>query len=248
MYTSPPMDLSVVIPARNEAENVSPLCAEIRAALEGRFEYEIIFIDDGSTDSTAAEVRRCIKEGRVRLLRHPRSFGQSASVQSGVWAAKAPLIATLDGDGQNDPADIPPMVAHLRSAPAGSKLKMVIGNRVTRRDTVVRRLSSRIANGIRGSLLRDGTPDSGCGIKVFDRDTYLRLPFFDHMHRFLSALFLRAGAGVESMPVAHRPRTRGTSKYGIANRLWAGIVDMLGVMWLRRRGCPGLEVSEETEA
>jgi dolichol-phosphate mannosyltransferase len=242
------MDLSVVIPARNEAENVGPLVAEIRAALDGRYDYEIIYVDDGSTDRTADEIRHCMKEGRVRLLRHPRSFGQSASVQSGVYAANAPLIATLDGDGQNDPADLPALVEKLRSAPAGSKLKMVIGNRVTRRDTVVRRISSRVANGIRGSLLHDGTPDSGCGIKVFDRGTYLRLPFFDHMHRFLSALFLRAGAEVESVPVGHRPRTRGTSKYGIANRLWAGIVDMLGVMWLRRRGCPDLTVTEEREA
>jgi len=242
------MDLSVVIPARNEAENISPLVAEIRAALDGRYDYEIIYIDDGSTDATAAEVKRCMREGRVRLLRHPRSFGQSASVQSGVFAAKAPLIATLDGDGQNDPADLPALVEKIRSAPAGSRLKMVIGNRVTRRDTVVRRISSRVANGIRGSLLHDGTPDSGCGIKAFDRETYLRLPFFNHMHRFLSALFLRAGAAVESVPVAHRPRTRGTSKYGIANRLWAGIVDMLGVMWLRRRGCPDLSATEEREA
>lgn len=242
------MDLSVVIPARNEAENIAPLVAEIRAALDGRYDYEIIYIDDGSTDATAAEVKRCMKAGRVRLLRHPRSFGQSASVQSGVYAAKAPLIATLDGDGQNDPADLPALVEKIRSAPAGSKLKMAIGNRVTRRDTVVRRISSRVANGIRGSLLHDGTPDSGCGIKAFDRETYLRLPFFNHMHRFLSALFLRAGAVVESVPVAHRPRTRGTSKYGISNRLWAGIVDMLGVMWLRRRGCPDLTATEETEA
>ena len=242
------MDLSVVIPVRNEAENVGPLCGEIRAALDGHYEYEILFVDDGSTDATASEVRRCMSGGRVRLLRHARSFGQSASVQSGVRAAVAPLIATLDGDGQNDPADIPAMVAHLKSASAGSKLRMVIGNRVTRRDTAVRRLSSRIANGIRGSLLHDGTPDSGCGIKVFDRETYLRLPFFDHMHRFLSALFLRAGAEVESMPVAHRPRLRGTSKYGISNRLWAGIVDLLGVMWLRRRGCPDLNATEEREA
>lgn len=239
------MDISVVIPARNEAENVAPLCREIHAALSGRFDYEIIFVDDGSTDSTADEVRRCMQGGRVRLLRHVSSFGQSASVHSGVAAARAPWIATLDGDGQNDPADLPSMFDRARNEAAGSKLRMVIGNRVTRRDTWIRRLSSRVANGIRGRLLHDGTPDSGCGIKVFDRETFLRLPFFDHMHRFLSALFLRAGAAVISVPVAHRPRTRGTSKYGIYNRLWAGVVDILGVIWLRRRGCPGLEAIEE---
>ena len=242
------MDVSVVIPAKNEAENVAPLVAEIRAALDGRYDYEIVYVDDGSTDATADEVRRCMKEGRVRLLRHPRSFGQSAGVQSGVLAAKGSIIATLDGDGQNDPADLPALIETLRKAPAGSKLKMVIGNRVTRRDTVVRRISSRVANGVRGSLLHDGTPDSGCGIKAFDRETYLRLPFFNHMHRFLSALFIRAGAEVASVPVAHRPRTRGTSKYGISNRLWAGIVDLLGVAWLRRRGCPDLAATEEREA
>ena len=241
------MDLSVVIPARNEADNVAPLCAEIHAALSGRYDYEIIFVDDGSSDATAAEVKRCMEGGRVRLLRHPRSFGQSASVRSGVNAARARLIATLDGDGQNDPADIPALVERIKLAPAGSKLRMVSGNRVTRRDTVVRRLSSRVANGIRGALLHDGPPDAGCGIKVFDRETFLQLPFFNHMHRFLSALFLRAGATVESVPVAHRPRMRGTSKYGISNRLWAGIVDILGVIWLRRRGCPDLEVTEELE-
>jgi len=239
------MDISVVIPARNEAENVAPLCREIHDALSGRFEYEIIVVDDGSTDATAEEVRRCMQGGLVRLLRHAKSFGQSASVHSGVTAARARWIGTLDGDGQNDPADLPAMYQRMISEPAGSKLRMVIGNRVTRRDTWVRRLSSRVANGIRGWLLNDGTPDAGCGIKVFDRETYLRLPFFNHMHRFLAALFLRAGAAVVSIPVAHRPRMRGTSKYGIHNRLWAGVIDILGVMWLRRRGYPDLEATEE---
>lgn len=240
------MDISVVIPVRNEADNVGPLCREIHAALSGRFEYEIIFVDDGSTDATADEIRRCMEGGRVRLLRHARSFGQSAGVHSGVSAARARWIGTLDGDGQNDPADLPAMYERAVGEPAGSKLRMVIGNRVTRRDTWVRRLSSRVANLIRSSMLDDGTPDAGCGIKVFDRETFLRLPFFNHMHRFLSALFLREGARVVSMPVAHRPRTRGTSKYGIHNRLWAGVVDILGMMWLRRRGFPDLEVVEES--
>ncbi|MGK2859624.1 MAG: glycosyltransferase family 2 protein [Thermoanaerobaculia bacterium] len=239
------MDISVVIPVRNEAENVAPLCREIHEALSGRYEYEIIFVDDGSTDATADEIRRCMGSGRVRLLRHSRSFGQSAGVHSGVEAARAPWIATLDGDGQNEPADLPAMYQRAIGEPAGSKLRMVIGNRVTRRDTWVRRLSSRVANLIRGWMLHDGTPDAGCGIKVFDRKTFLRLPFFNHMHRFLSALFLREGAGVVSVPVAHRPRMRGTSKYGIHNRLWAGVVDILGVMWLRRRGFPDLEAIEE---
>jgi len=242
------MDISIVIPVRNEAENVGPLCREIHSALEGRFVYEVIYVDDGSTDSTADEVRRCMADGRVRLLRHPKSFGQSASVHSGVIAARSRWIGTLDGDGQNDPADLPAMYERLIREAGDANVRMGIGNRVTRQDTWVRQVSSRIASIARATFLRDQTPDSGCGIKVFDRDAFLRLPFFDHMHRFLSALFLRDGASVVSVAVAHRPRIRGTSKYGIHNRLWAGVVDILGVMWLRRRGFPDLEVTEDRPA
>ena len=233
------MEISVVIPVCNEFDNVGPLAREIVAALTGR-EFEIIFVDDGSTDDTAAAVRalrQVIPE--VRLLRHSFRSGQSAAVCSGVRYARAEWIATLDGDGQNDPADIPKLFEVRHSA------ELVMGNRVQRRDTWLRHLQSRVANGVRGRLLGDGTPDTGCGIKVMRRDVFMDLPRFDHMHRFLPALFLRAGARVVSVPVAHRPRERGASKYGLFDRLWVGIVDIFGVMWLRRRAKPGLRVTED---
>jgi dolichol-phosphate mannosyltransferase len=233
------MEISVVIPVCNEVDNVGPLAREIVAALAGR-EFEIIFVDDGSTDDTAAAVRDLRQEiPEVRLLRHSFRSGQSAAVCSGVRYARAEWIATLDGDGQNDPADIPKLFEVRHSA------ELVMGNRVQRRDTWLRHVQSRVANGVRGRLLGDGTPDTGCGIKVMRRDVFIDLPRFDHMHRFLPALFLRAGARVVSVPVAHRSRERGTSKYGLFDRLWVGIVDIFGVMWLRRRAKPGLRVTED---
>ncbi len=236
--------LSVVVPVCNEAENVEPLAREIHAALAGS-DYEMIFIDDGSTDDTAAILSRLKRElPTLRVLRHSFRSGQSVAVASGVRAARAPWVATLDGDGQNDPADIPKLLA-ARSDPANERVGLIMGNRTTRRDTAFRRLQSRIANGVRSGLLGDGTPDTGCGIKLFPRDAFLELPRFDHMHRFLPALFQRHGARVISVPVNHRPRLRGTSKYGMLNRLWVGIVDILGVMWLRRRYKPGLLVRED---
>jgi len=238
-------EVSVVIPVCNEAENIELLAREIDAALRGRTPFEIIFVDDGSTDATADIARRVHERElpNLRLLRHSFRSGQSAAVRSGVNAARAPWVATLDGDGQNDPADLPKFL-DARRDPANAGVLLIMGNRVTRRDTWLRRLSSRIANGVRGKLLGDGTPDTGCGIKIFHRDTFLSLPAFDHMHRFLPALFLRAGSRVVSIPVNHRPRTRGKSKYGLHNRLWVGIVDMFGVMWLRSRYRAGLKVTE----
>jgi dolichol-phosphate mannosyltransferase len=162
-----------------------------------------------------------------------------------VRAARGPWIATLDGDGQNDPADIPKLIAE-RDSPANRGVQLFMGNRkASRKDTAFRKLQSSIANGVRSSLLGDGTPDTGCGIKLFSREVFMELPRFDHMHRFLPALFLRQGARVISVPVSHRPRLRGTSKYGMLNRLWVGIVDICGVMWLRRRYKPGLLVRED---
>lgn len=242
--TSVPGQVSVVIPVCNEADNVVPLAREIHAALGAT---EIIFVDDGSTDGTAAAVRAARGEmPGVRLLRHSRRSGQSAAVLNGVRAAHHAWVATLDGDGQNDPADFPAMIAALQAATAaGRDVRLVMGNRVTRKDTWLRRLSSRVANGVRAWLLGDGTPDTGCGIKLMHRATYLELPAFDHMHRFLPALYQRHGARVVSVPVNHRPRTRGTSKYGLHNRLWVGIVDLVGVMWLRARYRAGLVVTEE---
>ena len=228
------MKISVVVPVCNEADNVGPLTQEIRAALAAHQPFEIIFVDDGSTDGTAAAVAavRNAGPGEVRLLQHAVRCGQSAAVHTGIRAARAEWVATLDGDGQNDPADIPTLVALCGE---GSAPRMVIGNRVSRQDTWLRRWSSRVANGVRAWLLRDGTPDTGCGIKVMHRATFLELPRFDHMHRFLPALFQRAGSRVISVPVNHRPRTRGHSKYGLNNRLWVGLVDVFGVRWLIRR-------------
>jgi dolichol-phosphate mannosyltransferase len=229
------MDLSVVIPVKNEAENVASLAGEIRAALDGLVKYEILCVDDGSGDATAAEVSRLAAEvPQVRLLRHARNCGQSAAIRTGVRAAQAAWIATLDGDGQNDPADIPKLWSLLRHAP-GEPALMIVGCREERRDSRSKRWASAIANAIRGRLLGDHTPDTGCGLKLFPRALFLELPYFDHMHRFLPALVLREGGTVRSVPVNHRPRRAGKSKYGILDRLGVGIVDILGVMWLQRR-------------
>jgi dolichol-phosphate mannosyltransferase len=244
--TGADLDVSVVVPVCNEQDNVVPLAREIHDALAGCCRHETIFVDDGSTDGTVAAARSARAAGMVeiRLLRHAVRSGQSAAVATGVRAARAPWIATLDGDGQNDPADIPGLLEALRQ-PQSPRLKLVMGNRTTRRDTWLRRLSSRVANGVRGGLLRDGTPDTGCGIKVFERDAFLDLPRFDHMHRFMPALFQRQGYEVVSVPVNHRERTRGKSKYGLHNRLWVGIVDLFGVMWLIRRASPRIRTDED---
>ncbi|MDB5406445.1 MAG: dpm1 [Rhodospirillales bacterium] len=228
------MDLSIVIPARNEAENIAPLVAEIAAVLDGVVVYEVIYIDDGSSDATAATVQGiAATHPSVRLLRHDRSYGQSAAVRSGVRAARAAWIATLDGDGQNDPGDIPRLWAMTREA--GSERRLIAGRRTKRRDTWVKRVSSRIANRVRAWLLKDATPDTGCGLKLFRRDLYLDLPFFDHMHRYLPALVLREGGTTVSVPVNHRPRSRGVSNYGTLDRLAVAFADLVGVLWLQRR-------------
>ena len=228
------MELSVVIPLHNEQENVGPLIEEIHIALSG-IDYEIICIDDGSNDGTLDHLR-ALSAGsqRLRILRHSRKSGQSTAVWNGVRYSRSPWVATLDGDGQNDPADIPRLFRRVRDEAAG-KPTCVCGWRRNRRDTLLKRISSKVANHVRVRLLRDNTPDTGCGLKVFSREAFLLLPYFDHMHRFLPALFLRGGYGIESMEVNHRPRSRGKSKYGLHNRLWAGIIDLLGVYWLLHR-------------
>jgi dolichol-phosphate mannosyltransferase len=229
-------EVSVVVPVQNEAENVAPLLAEIHDALEGVTDYEVIYVDDGSTDATPQVLIECVTtHKRLRPLRHERGSGQSAALATGVRAARSHWIVTLDGDGQNDPADIPVLLARLHEFPPDERPWMICGQRVKRRDTWLKRVSSRIANGIRGWILHDHTPDIGCGLKVFDRDVFLKLPHFDHMHRFLPALFQMAGGRVVSVPVNHRPRAKGRSHYGLHDRLWAGIVDLFGVMWLGRR-------------
>ncbi|MFL6579010.1 MAG: glycosyltransferase family 2 protein [Povalibacter sp.] len=230
------MRISVVIPVCNEEENVVPLAREIQAALTAYRPFEIIFVDDGSTDKTASmlQAARDTDIPEIRLLQHSARSGQSAAVHTGVRAASAEWIATLDGDGQNDPADIPALISAQGSA--GPNLKLVMGNRkASRKDNWIRKVSSSVANGVRSRFLKDRTPDTGCGLKLLHRQTFLELPRFNHMHRFLPALFLNAGTEVISVPVRHRPRTRGTSKYGLNNRLWVGIVDLFGVRWLMRR-------------
>lgn len=240
------MKISVVIPVCNEADNVEPLAREVQAALSEHRPFEIIYVDDGSTDATVARLLEARGQGipEIRLLRHSVRSGQSAAVHTGVRAAQAPWIATLDGDGQNDPADIPALIAAQLAG--GDDLRLVMGNRkASRKDSWLRKVSSSVANGVRGWMLSDGTPDTGCGIKLMHRATFLELPRFNHMHRFLPALFQRAGARVISVPVRHRPRTRGASKYGLHNRLWVGIVDLFGVRWLIRRNPPHTQVTEQ---
>jgi dolichol-phosphate mannosyltransferase len=230
------VDLSLVIPARDEAESLDPLLAEVREALEGRLDYEVIVVDDGSADDTAERLLRARAAfPRLRVIRHRRPYDQSAALLTGVQAARAPWIVTLDGDRQNDPADIGLLLAARDAAEAGPELQLVGGVRRDRKDGPAKRLASRIANTVRSRLLRDGTADTGCGLKLFRRDAFLALPAFDHMHRFLPALIRRAGGATLTVEVGHRPRRHGRSKYGIGDRLWPGIVDLLGVFWLSRR-------------
>lgn len=232
------MELSVVVPVHNENENLRALIEEIELALKGEEgAHEIIYVDDGSTDDTLARLIALKKDFSVlRVLHHKRCCGQSTALRTGILAAHGRVIATLDGDGQNDPANIPAMLEAWRELNAGwASGAMVAGYRKKRKDTGWRKLSSRIANNIRAGLLRDETPDTGCGLKVFGRELFMAFPYFDHMHRFLPALAQRAGGKVVSVEVNHRPRTQGQSKYGTLGRLWVGIWDLIGVMWLQRR-------------
>lgn len=238
-------DYSVVVPVRNEAHNIPPLIAELKTVMAALQPYEIVIVDDGSDDATpqalSDQARACPE---LRAVRHRAGAGQSAAITTGVNRARAGVVITLDGDGQNDPADIPALVARFGEVEDPDKL-LVTGQRQKRRDTLIKRLSSRIANAVRGGLLGDDTPDTGCGLKVFSRAAYLAMPVFDHMHRFLPALMLRQGGRVLSVPVNHRPREHGATKYGLFDRLWVGIVDLLGVMWLQRR--PGMTVPGNDE-
>ncbi len=235
---SPAPEISVVVPVHDESGNVVALLDQIHAALAGKAEFEAVFVDDCSRDDTAHVLSEYARTHPwLVVVFHRNNCGQSTAVRTGVREARGQVIATLDGDGQNDPADIPALLARwraLRDAGAAQPV-LIAGWRAKRRDTWVRRMSSRIANGVRARLLGDATPDTGCGLKLFGRDDFLALPYFDHMHRFLPALVRRAGGHVESVPVAHRARTHGQSHYGIHNRLWVGLVDMLGVIWLQRR-------------
>jgi dolichol-phosphate mannosyltransferase len=223
--------LSIVVPVRNESGNVASLIGEIDAALK-HITHEIIYVDDGSTDDTFSQLKALQTPfPQLKIVRHAHSCGQSTAVRTGVKAAKFDWIATLDGDGQNDPADIPTLIAAVEDG-----VDLVGGNRrASRRDTWVKRMSSVIANTVRSKMLRDATPDTGCGLKLFKREAFLDLPYFDHMHRFLPALIKRRGGKIVSVPVAHRNREHGKSNYGTIDRLLVGIVDLFGVAWLQRR-------------
>lgn len=231
---TPAPRVSVVVPVRNEAANVLPLLAEIEQACAPLAPFEVIYVDDGSTDATPAELAAARgTRPWLRQLRHEASSGQSAAVRSGVLAARAPVVVTLDGDGQNDPAFIPALVAALEAG--GEGVGLAAGQRVGRQDTGSKKLQSRIANGVRGAILRDGTRDTGCGLKAVRREVYLALPYFDALHRFMPALVKREGFGIVHVDVRDRPRQAGISNYGLFDRLWVGILDLAGVWWLIRR-------------
>ncbi len=226
--------LSVVVPVKDEAENVGPLAREIAAAVTGE-DAEIIFVDDGSTDGTGAALKALKDEiPSLRVIQHGRNLGQSRGIRTGVRAARSDVIVTLDGDGQNDPADIPKLLAVLRGPDAGN-IGVVSGVRARRKDTFSRRFASRLGNAIRSRLLDDGAIDTGCGLKVFRREAFLALPYFDHIHRFIITLMIREGYDVRFAEVNHRPRTHGRSKYTNFGRLLVSVNDILGVRWLQRR-------------
>ncbi|MGM8932319.1 glycosyltransferase family 2 protein [Salinicola halophyticus] len=223
--------LSVLIPAKDEVGNLPGLLDEISLALAD-VDHEVIVVDDASTDGTwEILTQRAARDSRVRPLRHAKSAGQSTSVWQAAWAARGTWLGTLDGDGQNDPADLPSLFARAQQG----DVMLVAGHRTNRRDDWLKRISSKVANHVRSALLDDATPDTGCGLKVIRRDAFVSLPYFDHMHRFLPALVRAQGGTCVSVAVNHRPRGTGESHYGLNNRLWVGIVDMIGVMWLRRR-------------
>ncbi len=229
-----PLQLSVVVPVRNEVGNVGPLIADIEAACRGVGPFEVIYVNDGSSDGTqAALIELAATRPWLRVLRHAESCGQSAAVRSGVRHARAPIVATLDGDGQNDPSFLPEMLETLQKA--GLEAGLVQGQRVGRKDTGFKRWQSRIANSVRVRVLRDGTRDTGCGLKCFRREAYLALPYFDALHRFMPALMVREGYKVLHVDVRDRPRLTGVSNYGFFDRLWVGMLDLAGVWWLIRR-------------
>ncbi|MDP3660343.1 glycosyltransferase family 2 protein [Phenylobacterium sp.] len=234
--------VSVVAPVFDEEGAAPALAREIAAAFTGR-DFEIVFVDDASRDGTRAALNGLKGEiPQLRVLSHRANSGQSRAIRTGVMAARAPLILTLDGDGQNDPADGPRLVDALSAG--GPELALVGGERVKRQDTRAKKVASKLGNGVRKRLLKDVANDTGCGLKAFRRDAFLRLPYFDHIHRYLPALMIREGYQVAFMPVNHRHRQTGQSKYTNLGRLWASLSDLLGVMWLQSRSRNPVGVDE----
>jgi dolichol-phosphate mannosyltransferase len=242
--TSPAPAVSIVVPVRNEAGNIAPLVNEIAQALQARWPFEVVYVNDGSTDGTATELARLKRERPwLRQIKHAASCGQSCAVRTGVAAARSPVVVTIDGDGQNDPAFIPKLIEALQAGQP--RIGLVAGQRVGRKASGFKKFQSRIANGVRGAILRDGTRDTGCGLKAFPRDLFLSLPYFDGLHRFLPALIRREGREVGYVDVVDRPRLTGASNYGMWDRLWVGILDLAGVWWLIRRKKRIPEISED---
>jgi dolichol-phosphate mannosyltransferase len=239
------MYATVVLPAYNEEDSIGPLLEEIRSVIETLPVREVILVDDGSSDATA---RRAIAaweaDSRLRVIRHGRRQGQSRALLTGIRAATQDLIVTLDADGQNDPADLATLFAAYAARQTRTPRLIIAGQRLRRRDSLVRRLSSRAANGIRAALLHDDVRDTGCSLKLFLRDDFLALPFFDHIHRFIPAMMKASGVTVVLVDVGHRPRQAGRSKYGFWDRLWVGIYDLIGVRWLLKRQIVNVELEE----
>jgi len=229
------MNLSVVIPVFNEAQSIGSLITEISDALF-EIDYEIVVVDDCSSDETVDVLTKIqLSNERLRIIRHDRNYGQSFAVRSGVKCAKSTWIATLDGDGQNDPSDIPRLFDALIEKSGENRNILIAGYRLKRKDSWLKRISSKYANKVRSNLLKDEVPDTGCGLKLFSRDYFLDLPSFNHMHRYIPALYISRGGVVFSLEVNHRHREKGFSKYGFNNRFWVGITDLFGVMWLQKR-------------
>ena len=239
------MRLSIVVPVFNEAESIGPLLREIGAVANALPVEDVVIVDDGSHDGTVKAVLDLKPEiPGLRLVRHLSRRGQSTAIRTGISRARGDLIVTLDGDGQNNPADIPLLFEAYKGAATANPRLLVAGQRTTRRDNTVRKLSSRVANAVRSSILDDGVSDTGCSLKLFRREDFLALPFFNHIHRFIPALMKATGVEVILVGVSHRPRERGTSKYGVWDRLWVGIHDLIGVSWLIRRTLPRVDTEE----
>ena len=228
--------VSVVVPVMNEEENIEVLLGEILAVMRGKEAFEVLFIDDGSTDKTPEILAKAVKSTpELRAIRHKVNCGQSRALRTGILHAAGDIVVTMDGDGQNDPKDVPALIEKLRSSNRPETLGMVSGQRQKRQDSEIKKYASKLGNGIRQWLLSDGTMDTGCSLKAFRRDRFMRLPYFDHMHRYLPALMQREGFQVEFVPVSHRPRLHGSSKYGVLDRLLVSVRDLMGVMWLQKR-------------